>query len=66
MLMPGREFSAGEHQLQLLEYQRKGLIQVQHVIVVKGTIKSGPVSEKMQAVALLHQTSAKTGCVRTL
>ncbi|AEG95465.1 hypothetical protein EAE_02650 [Klebsiella aerogenes KCTC 2190] len=27
VLMLGRNFSAGEHQLQLLEYQRKGLIQ---------------------------------------
>ena len=66
VLMPGREFSAGEHQLQLLDYQRKGLIQVLHVIVAKSTVESGPVSEKMQAVALLHQTSSKTGCDRTL
>lgn len=57
----GREFSAGEHQLQLFEHQRKGLIQLQRVIVAKGTLKSGPIGEKMQAVALLHQTSSKTG-----
>jgi hypothetical protein len=39
---------------------------VQRVIVAESTVKSGAVSEKMQAVAFLHQTSAKTGCDRAL
>ncbi|KZQ45627.1 hypothetical protein A3N58_14460 [Klebsiella aerogenes] len=59
--MAGGEFSAGEYQLQLLEYQRKGLVEAQRMLVAESTVKPGAVREKMQAVAFLHQTCSKTG-----
>ena len=64
--MLGGEFSAGEHQLQLFEYQRKGLVEAQRMLVAESTVESGAVSEKMHPAAFLYQTSSKTGGDRAL
>ncbi len=59
--MAGIQFTAGEHEFQLFHQQRKGLVQVVRIRVAEPASDTGAVGKVMQAVTLLHQTSAKTG-----
>ena len=61
MLISGIQFTAGEHEFQLFHQQRKGLVQMVCICVAEAASDTGAVGKVMQAVTLLHQTSAKTG-----
>lgn len=62
MLVTGIQFTAGQHQLQLLHQQRKSLVHMTQIYLVKYPGDTGPVSQVMQAVSLLDQTSSEVWC----
>ena len=62
MLIAGSEFTAGEHEFQLFQQQWKRLIEMAQISVAELPGDTGAVGEIVQAIGLLHQTSAKTGC----
>lgn len=58
--MLGIEFTGKQHELQLLQQYRKGLVNMKPFCVAEGAGDTGAIGQVMQPVAFLHQASAKT------
>jgi hypothetical protein len=53
------ELTGGEHQFQLFHHQGKCLVESPRLLFGKLTVKTGTVSQKVQAALLLYEPCAK-------
>ncbi|KUQ95635.1 hypothetical protein AWI31_19340 [Enterobacter hormaechei subsp. xiangfangensis] len=66
MRMARIKLAGGEHQLQLHHHKGKCMVESQRLLFGKLTVKTGAISQIVQSVSLLYQTSAKARCHITI
>ncbi|AKL41513.1 hypothetical protein AB188_13500 [Serratia marcescens] len=59
MLITGIELTRKQHQFQVVDELREGVIYVTQLLVAEGTADIGTVSQEVQSPAFLYQAGAK-------